>query len=88
MIGAVSPVEAVITSEDATTGKPGPGGYLAGCRALGADPHTVIDDSRVGVAAVKAAGMYCVAVSSTVPQRLLDAADVVIQDGRDLFAWP
>jgi hypothetical protein len=36
------------------------------------------------VAAVKSAGMSCVAVATTQPRDLLDAADVVIADLEDL----
>jgi beta-phosphoglucomutase-like phosphatase (HAD superfamily) len=75
-----------VTGEDVARGKPDPEGYLAACEALGLDPAQVVgfEDSRAGVAAVKSAGMGCVAVATTQPRDVLDAADVVIADFEDL----
>ncbi|MDQ1585834.1 MAG: validoxylamine 7-phosphate phosphatase [Actinomycetota bacterium] len=78
----------VVTGEDVSRGKPDPEGYLAACKSLGLDPAQVVgfEDSRAGVAAVKAAGMTCVAVATTQPARLLTEADIVIADLEDLDA--
>jgi beta-phosphoglucomutase-like phosphatase (HAD superfamily) len=45
---------------------------------------TAEDVSRAGVAAVKSAGMGCIAVATTQPRDLLGAADIVIADFEDL----
>lgn len=75
-----------VTGEDVSRGKPDPEGYLAACAGLGLAPALVVgfEDSRAGVAAVKSAGMSCVAVATTQPRELLAAADVVIADFEDL----
>lgn len=75
-----------VTGEDVSRGKPDPEGYLAACEGLGLDPALVVgfEDSRAGVAAVKTAGMGCVAVATTQPRELLAAADIVIADFEDL----
>jgi sugar-phosphatase len=75
-----------ITGEDVSRGKPDPEGYLAACEGLGLAPAQVVgfEDSRAGVAAVKSAGMGCVAVATTQPRELLAEADVVIADFEDL----
>ncbi len=81
-VGLADAFEVIVTSEDVTTGKPDPQGYLAGCRALGVDPQTTVgfEDSPAGVQAVKAAGMYCVAISTGFPPHFLTRADVVVSD--------
>jgi len=62
--------------------KPHPEAYLVTAKRIGVAPDgcVVFEDSRVGVLAAKAAGMYCVAIrsqSTRVPQDL-SAADVVL----------
>lgn len=58
--------------------KPAPDGYLAACRALGAEPREAIafEDSSIGVAAAKAAGLFTVAV----PHALTSAHDLSSAD--------
>ena len=70
----------LITADDVALGKPDPEGYLAGCRALGVEPErtVVFEDAPAGVAAAKAAGAYCVALTQTQPAAALAAADEVI----------
>ena len=78
----LAPLAVLITAEDVATGKPSPEGYLAGCRALGVAPErtVVFEDAPAGVAAAKAAGAYCVAVTTTQPAAALSAADLVVAD--------
>ncbi|HZN14792.1 MAG TPA: HAD-IA family hydrolase [Acidimicrobiales bacterium] len=59
--------------------KPAPDLYLIACAALGVSPADAlaIEDSANGVAAAKAAGMWCVAVPNQLTRQLdLSAADV------------
>jgi sugar-phosphatase len=81
-LGLPALLAVLITAEDVAAGKPSPEGYLAGCRALGvAPPRTVVfEDAPAGVAAAKAAGAYCVAVTTTQPAAALCAADLVVPD--------
>jgi HAD superfamily hydrolase (TIGR01509 family) len=61
--------------------KPAPDVYLHACAALGVDPHdaVAVEDSPHGIAAAKAAGLWCVAVPNPITERLdLGAADVVV----------
>ncbi len=57
--------DATVTSDEAEP-KPAPDLYLLGCRRLGTPPSRAVglEDSPTGVRAVKAAGMYCIAVPS------------------------
>jgi HAD superfamily hydrolase (TIGR01509 family) len=85
-IGLLDVFATSVTGEDVSRGKPDPEGYLAACEGMGLAPAVVIgfEDSRAGVAAVKSAGMSCVAVATTQPRELLAAADIVIADFEDL----
>jgi HAD superfamily hydrolase (TIGR01509 family) len=56
--------DVVVTANDVQNPKPAPDLYLAACAALGADPErsAALEDSAIGVAAARAAGMYVIAV--------------------------
>jgi sugar-phosphatase len=74
----------LVAASSARRGKPFPDPYLEGCRRLGVEPGDAIgfEDSLAGVAAVKAAGMRCVAVATSQPRTALAGADLVIDDFR------
>ncbi len=87
--------DVVITGNDVTRKKPDPQIYLITARRLGLRPDrcVVFEDAPAGVAAARAAGMYCVAVTSTVQaDRLADAhlvldslADVTLEQLRQMI---
>jgi HAD superfamily hydrolase (TIGR01509 family) len=56
--------EAIVTADDVAEPKPAPDLYLSACAALGAAPgrSAALEDSPVGVASARAAGLYVVAV--------------------------
>ncbi len=56
--------QALVSTEKEAHGKPHPAVYLSAAARLGVDPEACIgfEDSIFGVQAVKAAGIYCVAV--------------------------
>ena len=73
--GLAGAVSVVVTIEDVERGKPDPSGYVLALELLDGDARpeevTVFEDTEAGVAAVKAAGMRCVAVPGThAPERL------------------
>lgn len=88
-LGVLPLLDVVITADDVTRGKPDPEGYLAGCRAVGVAPErtVVFEDAAAGVAAAKAAGTFCVAITTTQPASLLAAADLVLPD-LSTVDWP
>lgn len=72
--------------EDTELHKPDPEPYLAVLDAVGVEPHEAVafEDSPNGVAAARAAGIYCVAVPNPVTQRLtLDHADLCLKSLAD-----
>ncbi|MGD9494883.1 MAG: HAD family hydrolase [Armatimonadota bacterium] len=72
--------DAVITGEDVTRKKPDPQIYLVTAERLGVAPERciVFEDAPAGVAAAKAAGMLCVAVTGSVDADKLAQADLVV----------
>lgn len=73
-------VSGVVAAEDVEHGKPAPEGYLRALELLGisAAEAVAVEDSDVGVAAAKAAGLRCVAVAGTMSPERLAAADEVV----------
>lgn len=67
-------------------GKPAPDVFLEAARRLKRIPNRclVIEDSVVGVQAAKAAGMACLAVTTTYPAGELTAADWIVDNLDDL----
>ena len=81
---------AVVTADDVTAGKPDPEPFLTACAWLGAPPERSVgfEDAPAGVDAVKAAGMTCVGVTTTLPARALAAADRVVADLSEVDVVP
>ena len=86
--GLLDSVTAIIASDDIQRSKPDPEGYLIALRRLGvtAAQAAAVEDSEAGVEAAKAAGLYCAAVTTTLPAERLSAADEIAQRfDRDLI---
>ena len=77
--------DAVATGDEVPP-KPAPDVYLAACRALGVTPGDAVglEDSPTGVAAVKAAGMTCIAVPSDEASDV-SAADLIVASLAELI---
>jgi beta-phosphoglucomutase len=79
--GLTSYFRAILSSDDVAHGKPDPEGYIKALELLGADPGEalVFEDTAVGVAAARAAGVGCVlAVRTTLePHRLAEADELL-----------
>jgi beta-phosphoglucomutase len=79
----------LVSSDDIRRSKPDPEGYLIALHLLGvnASGATAVEDSEAGIAAAKAAGLYTVGVTTTLPADRLRAADIVASRvDRDLIA--
>jgi beta-phosphoglucomutase len=79
----------IVSEDDVSRSKPDPEGYLIALHLLGlpAADAAAIEDSEAGVAAAKAADLYCVAVTTTLPSERLAAADELADRvDRDLIA--
>jgi mannitol-1-/sugar-/sorbitol-6-phosphatase len=71
---------ALICADDVSHGKPHPEGYLAAAQHLRIDPTAcvVIEDAPAGLEAARAAGMRSIAVTSTHPSEMLQAATFIV----------
>lgn len=89
LLGLRAAFAVVVTAGDVEVGKPDPEGYARACRSLGVEAAACVgfEDAPAGVAAVKAAGMYCVAVATTHEPDDLSAADRVVAD-LTAVRWP
>jgi beta-phosphoglucomutase len=79
--GIAEAITLVVSEDDITRSKPDPEGYLIAVDLLGVEPGgaVAVEDSEAGIAAAKAAGIYCVAVTTTLPRERLSAADEVTE---------
>ena len=87
--GVAQSITVVVSEDDIRRSKPDPEGYLIALHLLGiaAGEAAAVEDSEAGVAAAKAAGLYCVGVTTTQPPERLAAADeVACRVDRDLIA--
>jgi beta-phosphoglucomutase-like phosphatase (HAD superfamily) len=74
--GLLESVTAIVASDDIRRSKPDPAAQAA-----------AVEDSEAGVEAAKAAGLYCAAVTTTLPAERLSAADEIAHRfDRDLIA--
>ena len=81
--------DVLVSVEDVRRGKPDPEGYLRGLDLLAVEPGdaAAVEDSQAGVAAAKAAGLYCAAVTTSFDaERLIEADLVADRFDRDLIA--
>ncbi|WP_082778936.1 HAD-IA family hydrolase [Burkholderia sp. PAMC 28687] len=65
----------LFTSDDIARGKPAPDGFIAGAKALGAEPQQalVFEDSAAGIASGLAAASKVIALTSTLDVAQIDA---------------
>jgi len=87
-LGIEEAFDVVVGEEDALRGKPDPEGFLVAASRLGVAPAlcVVIEDAPEGIAAGKAAGMRCIAVTTTRAAENLSRADLVVAS-RDAIVW-
>ena len=71
--------DVLVPADEIARGKPDPEGYLTAAARLGRTPAecVVIEDAPAGVAAARAAGMACVALTTTHARGAVEAADLV-----------
>jgi beta-phosphoglucomutase-like phosphatase (HAD superfamily) len=83
--GLATAVSAIVALEDAGRQKPDPAPYLLAASRLAVGPEEIVafEDTAVGVASAKAAGLRCIAVLGTqAPERLGEADEIVpVLDG-------
>lgn len=82
VLGLTEYVQAIVSADDVTRGKPDPQVFLRAFGRVGVEPAggVVVEDALVGVMAAKSSGAACLAVANTEPKEaLLEAgADRVV----------
>ena len=71
--------DVVITAKEVQKGKPEPDVFLIAAKALNVAPENciVIEDAPVGIQAAKAAGMNCIALTTTHVKEELNGAQII-----------
>lgn len=77
----------ILSAHDVANGKPAPDVYLKASEMLNIEPSScgVIEDTRTGVKSAKAAGMKCIAITTTHDAEELNEADHVISSFYELL---
>ena len=78
--------QVIVSGDDAGRGKPFPDPYLTGLQklGLGKDECLVIENAPLGIQAAKSAGLYCIAITSTVGKEKLQEADEIVEEFNNL----
>ena len=75
-----------ISAEDINKGKPNPEPYTITAKKIGLKPEecAVIEDSKSGVISAKAAGCYCIGITTTHSEEDLAEADIIVNDFKSI----
>ncbi len=78
--------QAVISGEDTEKGKPSQEPYLAALRKLNLSPEDciVVENAPLGIRSAKAAGLYCIALTTTLNEYYLKEADMIVKSHAEL----
>ena len=70
----------IITGDEVARAKPFPDPYLTAARKLGIEPArcVVVENAPLGIEAAGKAGMYCVAIETTLGREYLASADCIL----------
>jgi beta-phosphoglucomutase len=70
----------LVTGEMVKFGKPHPAPYLKAAELLGLKPREclVVENAPLGIRSAKAAGMFCVAITTSLPKSYLKQADIIV----------
>ena len=75
--------DVIVTGDSVTNNKPHPEPYLTAARKLNVEPKecVVIENAPLGIQAAKSAGMYCIALKTTIKdEHYLKEADLIVED--------
>lgn len=76
----------VITADDVNNGKPNPEPYLKALNLLNLDKKEtiVVENAPLGIKSAKATGLFCIAVTTSLPKKFLYEADVIVKNIKEL----
>jgi len=78
--------EVTVTGDEVRRGKPYPGSFLKALRIIGLQRKdvVVIENAPFGITAAKRAGLFCIALETSLPKKYLTNADKVVKSFKDL----
>jgi len=79
----------LVTSDDVVNTKPNPEPYLKAAKLLNVNEKDciVVENAPLGIQSAKNAGMFVVALKTTLPKRYLSEADLILKSIADLFRF-
>ncbi len=85
-LGFLERFDAIVTSNELTEGKPSPVPYLYAAAKLKLSPGEciVVENAPLGVRSAKQAGIYCIALCTTMEKQYLSGADEIWDSFEDL----
>ncbi len=84
--GIFSLFRAIVAGDQVKKGKPDPLPYLKASRILQSVPSQclVVENAPLGIESAKRAGMFCVAVTTSLPKEYLKQADIIVDKLQDI----
>jgi beta-phosphoglucomutase len=81
--------DCIIAGNEVKKGKPHPEPYLKAAEALRIKPAqcVVVENAPFGIESAKRAGMFCVAVTTSLPREYLRAADIVVDELAEIIKF-
>ncbi len=78
--------DAIVSGDMVSRGKPDPEPYLMALAHLGVQAHeaVVIENAPYGIRSAKAAGLYCIALTTSLPRSYLKDADLILETIHDV----
>jgi beta-phosphoglucomutase len=72
----------IVAGNNVKHGKPHPEPYLKAASQLGFKPSQciVVENAPLGIQSAKRAGMYCVAITTSLPKEYLKSADLIVDE--------
>lgn len=79
----------IVTADDVTKGKPDPEPYTTALKQLGSklDETLVVENAPLGIESAQKAGLFCVAIATTLPLSSLHKADLILPDHVSLLHY-
>ena len=76
----------MVCGDHVKKGKPHPEPYLRAAKILDLRPQecTVIENAPYGIESAKRAGMFCIALTTSLPQAYLKKADMIVDRLEDI----
>lgn len=74
--------DCIVAGDQVKDGKPHPAPYLKAAEILGVSPEEclVVENANLGIKSAKKAGMFCVALATSLPRGYLKGADIILDE--------